>query len=61
MAATADDRVRAQIIEYAASTPDPPPYGPAGIHTRGCGRCRRTSWRQRDLWVCANCGHVEDA
>lgn len=61
MAASADDRTRARIVAYAASTPDPPPYGPDGIETRGCGCCRRTAWRQRDLWVCATCGHMEDA
>ncbi|MFE9257852.1 hypothetical protein [Streptomyces sp. NPDC006879] len=61
MAATPDDRVRARIVEYATSTPDPPLMGPHGIQTTGCTRCRRTMWRQRDLWVCSSCGHVEDA
>lgn len=60
MAATHDDRLRARIVEYAASTPDPPPYGPQGIHTTGCPRCLRTMWMQRDLWVCSSCGHIED-
>lgn len=60
MAATHDDRLRARIVEYAASTPDPPPYGPHGIHTKGCTRCHQTMWKQRDVWVCSRCGHVED-
>ncbi|MER7758489.1 hypothetical protein [Streptomyces sp. NPDC097619] len=61
MAATADDRTRARIVEYAASTPDPPPYGPHGIRTTGCPRCLRTMWQQRDLLVCSACGHMEDS
>lgn len=48
------------IIEYAATTPEPPVMGPHGIRTRGCPRCRRTMWMQREIWVCAFCGHVED-
>ncbi|MEU1626392.1 hypothetical protein ABZ746_13910 [Streptomyces sp. NPDC020096] len=60
MANTVDARMRAQIIEYADSTPDPPVMGPAGIATAGCPRCLRTMWRQRDGWVCASCGHVEE-
>lgn len=61
MAATTDPRVRERIVEYATTTPDPPPIGPHGIQTRGCGRCRRTMWAQRDYWVCAWCGHLEDS
>ncbi|MCY0944280.1 hypothetical protein [Streptomyces antarcticus] len=60
MAASADDRTRARIVAYAASTPDPPPYGPDGIRTTGCPRCHRTMWMQRTVWVCSSCGHVED-
>ncbi|MCY0919589.1 MULTISPECIES: hypothetical protein [unclassified Streptomyces] len=60
MAADADDRTRARIVAYAATTPDPPPYGPDGIRTAGCPRCLRTMWRQRDVWVCSSCGRVED-
>ncbi|MFJ3173136.1 hypothetical protein ACIPJK_20510 [Streptomyces roseus] len=60
MAADADDRTRHRIIAYAASTPDPPPYGPDGIHTTGCPRCLQTMWMQRDVWVCSSCGHVRD-
>ncbi|NXY99112.1 hypothetical protein HYE82_32985 [Streptomyces sp. BR123] len=60
MADTTDPRLRARIEEYAATTPDPPPHGPHGIQTSGCPLCRRTMWRQRDLRVCAGCGHVED-
>lgn len=64
MANTTDDRLRAQIIEYADTTPEPPVISPrAGIVTSGCSRCRRTAWRQHDcegpLWVCGTCGHVE--
>ncbi len=62
MAGTADDRVRERIIEYADSTPDPPPLGRSGLATAGCPKCRRTMWQQQDgngpLWVCASCGHV---
>ncbi|MEV0416485.1 hypothetical protein AB0I68_38580 [Streptomyces sp. NPDC050448] len=60
MAADADDRVRDRIVAYAASTPDPPPYGPDGIRTTGCPRCLQTMWMQRDVWVCSSCGHVRD-
>ncbi|MFF4405770.1 hypothetical protein ACFY2W_32910 [Streptomyces sp. NPDC001262] len=63
MANTTDDRVRARIIEYADSTPEPPVMSRAGIATTGCPQCRRTAWRQQDaegpVWVCASCGHVE--
>ena len=48
------------IIEYATTTPEPPVMGPHGIRTRGCPRCRRTMWMQREIWVCAFCGHVEE-
>ncbi|MEV6393669.1 hypothetical protein AB0M39_02625 [Streptomyces sp. NPDC051907] len=60
MARTDDERVRARIVRYAASTPDPPLMGPHGIHTTGCPLCRHTMWLQRDLWVCSSCGHMED-
>ncbi|GAA2957395.1 hypothetical protein [Streptomyces enissocaesilis] len=60
MAATHDERTRARIVEYAASTPDPPLMGPHGIHTTGCSHCRQTMWMQRDLWVCSSCGRMED-
>lgn len=60
MAATQDDRLRARIVEYAATTPDPPLMGPQGIHTTGCPRCHWTMWMQHDLWVCSSCGHMED-
>lgn len=60
MAGTDDTRLRAVIIEYAATTPDPPLMGPQGIRTAGCPRCRRTMWLQRDLWICSSCGHMED-
>ncbi|MEU5052517.1 hypothetical protein [Streptomyces sp. NPDC021096] len=64
MANTNDDRLRAQLIEYADTTPEPPVISPrAGIVTSGCSRCQRTAWRQHDcegpLWVCGTCGHVE--
>ncbi|MEU2854096.1 hypothetical protein ACFZB6_00440 [Streptomyces syringium] len=63
MANTTDDRVRARIIEYADSTPEPPVMSRAGIVTTGCPQCHRTAWRQQDaegpVWVCASCGHVE--
>ncbi|MEV4438451.1 hypothetical protein AB0K09_05430 [Streptomyces sp. NPDC049577] len=63
MANTTDDTLRARIIEYADTTPEPPVMSrAAGIATTGCPRCRRTMWRQRDVegpvWVCASCGHV---
>ncbi|MFI1942073.1 hypothetical protein ACH44C_33685 [Streptomyces purpureus] len=60
MAATEDTRLRDQLRQYAASTPDPPLMGSDGIQTTGCPQCRNTMWRQRDLWVCAACGHVKD-
>lgn len=63
MAHTTDERIRARLIAYADSTPEPPIMGPAGINTTGCPRCRQTMWQQRDregpIWVCAGCGHVE--
>ncbi|WP_424887710.1 hypothetical protein [Streptomyces sp. XH2] len=63
MANTTDDRVRARIIEYADTTPEPPVMSRAGIVTTGCAQCLRTAWRQQDaegpVWVCASCGHVE--
>lgn len=63
MANTTDDQVRARLIEYADTTPEPPIMDRAGIVTTGCPRCRRTAWRQEDtegpVWVCASCGHVE--
>ncbi|ARZ70385.1 hypothetical protein SMD11_4792 [Streptomyces albireticuli] len=63
MANTTDDRIRARIIEYADTTPEPPVMSRAGIVTTGCPRCHRTAWRQHDaegpVWVCASCGHVE--
>ncbi|MFI1253837.1 hypothetical protein ACH4U6_08550 [Streptomyces netropsis] len=63
MANTTDDRVRARIIEYADTTPEPPVMSRAGIVTTGCPQCHRTAWRQQDaegpVWVCASCGHVE--
>jgi DNA-directed RNA polymerase subunit M/transcription elongation factor TFIIS len=65
MANTADHRERARIIEYANTTPEPPVMDRHGIDTTGCPECRRTMWRRRDadgeLWVCASCGHVEEA
>lgn len=60
MAASDDPRARDQIRAYVAATPDPPAMGPQGIHTRGCPRCCRTMWLQRQLWICAGCGHMED-
>ncbi|MEO3973242.1 hypothetical protein [Streptomyces sp. CAU 1734] len=60
MANTDDHRLRARIAEYAATTPDPPLMGPRGIHTKGCARCRRTMWLQRELWICSSCGAMED-
>jgi hypothetical protein len=56
----APDQDAAGIIEYATSTPEPPVMGPHGIRTRGCPRCRRTMWMQREMWVCAFCGHMEE-
>ncbi|MBH5333707.1 hypothetical protein IHE55_02360 [Streptomyces pactum] len=64
MARADDTLTRIRIRDYADSTPDPPVMGRDGIQTRGCGRCRRTMWRQRDaaglIWVCAACGQVEE-
>lgn len=64
MARTDDERVRERLVEYAATTPDPPVLGPGGITTTGCPKCRHTMWQQRDagspIWVCGACGHVED-
>lgn len=64
MARTDDPRVRARLVHYATTTPDPPALGPGGITTTGCPRCRNTMWQQRDagspIWVCGACGHVED-
>ncbi|MEU9979899.1 hypothetical protein [Streptomyces sp. NPDC050856] len=61
MARTDDPRLRDRLIQYAATTPDPPLMGPDGIQTTGCPSCASTMWRQRDLWVCASCGRIEDA
>ncbi|GGZ22315.1 hypothetical protein GCM10010387_14340 [Streptomyces inusitatus] len=60
MARTDDAVQRARIIAYAASTPDPPLMGPQGIHTTGCPVCAGTMWLQREIRVCASCGHIED-
>jgi hypothetical protein len=63
MAGTTNDQERAQIIEYANTTPEPPVMGSFGIRTTGCPDCRRTMWQQRDVhgpvWVCAFCGRVQ--
>lgn len=60
-----DDQTRARIRAHADTTPEPPPMGRHGLATRGCPKCRRTMWAQRDradmLWVCSGCGHVEGA
>jgi hypothetical protein len=61
MAAADDDRIRARLAHYAATTPDPPPMGTHGIQTTGCPHCTSTMWRQRDVWICSSCGSVEDA
>ncbi|MDT0422447.1 hypothetical protein [Streptomyces evansiae] len=58
MAAPEDDRDG--LIAYATDTPDPPLMGPDGIRTKGCPRCRRTMWLQREAWVCAGCGEVRE-
>lgn len=64
MARTDDDRVRARIVDYVETTPDPPILGQQGITTAGCPCCRKTMWQQRDagspIWVCGACGLVED-
>ncbi|MEU9606135.1 hypothetical protein [Streptomyces sp. NPDC048057] len=60
MADTMDARLRARIVDYVASTPDPPLMGPQGIRTRGCPKCRATMWLQPGLWICAVCGRMED-
>ncbi|MEV7470289.1 hypothetical protein AB0O20_27850 [Streptomyces kronopolitis] len=59
------DRDRRLIIAHVASTPDPPPLGPRGIHTSGCPNCLSTMWSQRDsdgqhISVCSRCGHVKE-
>lgn len=63
MARTDDPVTRERIVRHAEATPEPPPMGPHGLATRGCPRCRRTMWAQRDrddhVWVCGGCGHVE--
>ncbi|GAB2791869.1 hypothetical protein [Streptomyces daliensis] len=57
-------RLRAQILDYAQHTPEPPNMTLHGLSTRGCPKCDRTMWHQRSgndhYWVCASCGHVED-
>ncbi len=56
----AHDQDASSLIEYAATTPEPPLMGPHGIRTSGCPCCQRTMWMQREIWICASCGHMED-
>ncbi|GAA2604655.1 hypothetical protein [Streptomyces axinellae] len=56
--------LRARVLDYLDNTPEPPVMASYGVSTKGCPKCHRTMWHQKDHeghhWVCASCGHFEE-